>query len=80
MVAKKVKLYTTPFCTYCKLAKNFFSKNKIDFTEIDISEDEKALNEMVKKSGQMGVPVIEIGDEIIIGYNEAKIKKALGVK
>jgi len=80
MVAKKVKLYTTPYCTYCKLAKNFFNKNKIVFTEIDISEDEKALNEMVKKSGQMGVPVIEVGDEMLVGYNETKLKKLLGVK
>ena len=80
MAAKKVKLYTTPYCTYCKLAKNFFSKNKIIFTEIDVSEDEKALNEMVKKSGQMSVPVIEIGDEIIVGYNETKLKKLLGVR
>jgi glutaredoxin-like YruB-family protein len=80
MVAKKVKLYTTPYCTYCKLAKNFFNKNKIVFTEIDISEDEKALNEMVKKSGQMGVPVIEVGDETLVGYNETKLKKLLGVK
>ena len=80
MVAKKVKLYTTPYCTYCKLAKNFFNKNKIVFTEIDISEDEKALNEMVKKSGQMGVPVIEVGDEVLVGYNETKLKKLLGVK
>ncbi len=80
MAAKKVKLYTTPYCTYCKLAKNFFNKNKIVFTEIDISEDEKALNEMVKKSGQMGVPVIEVGDEMLVGYNETKLKKLLGVK
>lgn len=80
MAAKKVKLYTTPYCTYCKLAKNFFNKNKIVFAEIDISEDEKALNEMVKKSGQMGVPVIEIGDEVLVGYNETKLKKLLGVK
>ena len=80
MAAKKVKLYTTPYCTYCKLAKNFFNKNKIIFAEIDISDDEKALNEMVKKSGQMGVPVIEVGDEMLVGYNETKLKKLLGVK
>jgi glutaredoxin-like YruB-family protein len=79
-MAKKVKIYSTPYCTYCKLAKNFFTKNKIDFTEVDVSEDEKELNSMVKKSGQMGVPVIEIDDKVIVGYNEAKIKKLLGLK
>ncbi|MCX6774519.1 MAG: glutaredoxin family protein [DPANN group archaeon] len=77
---KKVKIYSTPYCTYCKLAKNFFTKNNVAFTEVDVSEDEKELNSMVKKSGQMGVPVIEIDDKVIVGYNEAKIKKLLGLK
>ena len=79
-MAKKVKIYSTPYCTYCKLAKNFFIKNNVTFTEVDVSEDEKELNSMVKKSGQMGVPVIEIDDKVIVGYNEAKIKKLLGLK
>jgi glutaredoxin 3 len=79
-MAKKVKIYSTPYCTYCKLAKNFLTKNKIDFVEVDVSEDEKELNSMVKKSGQMGVPVIEIGDEVMVGYNEVKMKKLLGLK
>jgi len=80
MAAKKVKLYTTPYCTYCNLVKNFFNKNKITFTEVDISKDERALNDMVKKSGQMSVPVVEVDSEIIIGFSEAKLKRALGVK
>ena len=79
-MAKKVKIYSTPYCTYCKLAKNFFTKHKITFVEVDVSEDEKELNEMVKKSGQMGVPVIEIDDKVFKGFNELQLKKALGLK
>jgi glutaredoxin-like YruB-family protein len=80
MVTKKVKLFTTPYCTYCKLAKDFFVKNKIDYTEVDVTKDEKALNEMIKKSGQMAVPVIEVDNEVLVGFNETKLKKLLGVK
>lgn len=79
-MATKVKIYSTPYCTYCKLAKNFLAKNKIEFTEVDVSENEDELNSMVKKSGQMGVPVIEVGDKVIVGYNEAQLKKLLGLK
>ncbi len=77
---KKVKLYTTANCTYCVLAKGFFKKNKIAYEEVDVSEDEKAAAEMIEKSGQMGVPVIEVGDKIIVGFNEPQLKKALGLK
>ena len=80
MAAKKIKLYTTSYCVYCKLAKNFFNKNKIAFEEIDIAEDEDALNYRVKKSGQMSVPVIEVDGQMIVGFNETKLKKLLGVK
>ena len=80
MAAKKIKIYSTPYCTYCKLARAFFSKNKIAFTEVDVAEDEKARNEMIKKSGQMGVPVIEIDSIVVIGFNETKIKKILELK
>ncbi len=80
MAAKKIKLYTTPYCTYCKLAKNFFAKNKVAFTEIDISEDEDALKDMVRRSGQMSVPVIEVDGTMVVGFNETKLKKLLGVK
>lgn len=80
MAAKKVKIYSTPYCVHCDRAKNFFNKNKINYVEIDISEDEEAAAEMVKKSGQMYVPVIEIDNDIIVGFNEPKIKKLLGVK
>lgn len=74
---KKVKIYTTPFCIYCELAKNFFKKNKIKYEEFDVSVDEKAREEMIKKSQQLGVPVIEIGKEIIIGFDKPRIEQLL---
>jgi glutaredoxin-like YruB-family protein len=80
MATKKVKIYTTDYCVYCRAAKDFFVKNKIPFEEINVGEDEEALNEMVTISGQMGVPVIVIDNEVIIGFNEPKIRKLLGLK
>jgi len=73
----KVKIYTTPACPWCHKAKEFFSEHKVAFKEIDVSEDEAGRNAMIEKSGQMGVPVIEIGDEIIVGFDEASLKEML---
>ena len=72
-----VKIYSTPTCPWCKKAKEYFKKNKIKFTDLDVSEDDKARDEMIEKSGQMGVPVIDINGKIIVGFDEDKIKKAL---
>ena len=80
MAAKKVKVYSTPQCVHCIHAKDFLKKNKINFTEIDISEDEKAAEDMIKRSGQMYVPVIEVDGEMIVGFNEPKLRKLLGAK
>lgn len=75
----KIKIYTTPFCVYCQKAKNFFIENNIIYEEIDVTKNDQALNEMVKKSGQMGVPVIEINNEIIVGFDQNKIKQILNL-
>lgn len=75
----KVTVYSTPTCPYCKLVKKFLTENDVAFTDVDVSEDGKKAEEMIKKTGQMGVPVIEIGDELIVGYDEKKLKKALGL-
>ncbi len=75
----KVRVFSTSTCPYCKLAKEFLKENKISFDDIDVSTNQKALNEMVDKSGQMGVPVIEINGKIIIGYDRDAIKKALKI-
>ncbi|MEM7825334.1 MAG: Uxx-star family glutaredoxin-like (seleno)protein [Candidatus Aenigmatarchaeota archaeon] len=74
---KKVKIYTTPTCPYCEMAKTFFRENNIDFEETDVSSDREAAIEMIEKSGQIGVPVIEINDKIIVGFDVNAIKKAL---
>lgn len=77
----KVKIFSTPSCPFCKMAKEFFKKAGIKFKEINVLEDPKAREDMLKKSGQMSVPVIEIikskTSEIIVGYDEKKLKKAV---
>ena len=73
----KVKIYTTTTCPYCHTAMEFFKENKVEYQEINVQKDSNAAKEMVEKSGQMGVPVIMIGDEIIIGFDKEKIKATL---
>ena len=75
----KVIIYTTPTCVYCKLAKEFFQKNKIEYEEKNVVTDTEARGEMIKKSGQLGVPVIEIGEQIIVGFDQSAIRSALGI-
>lgn len=75
-----VKLFITPACPYCYTLKVFLKEKGIDFQELDVSQDEKAKEELIKKSGQMGVPVIEINDQIVIGFDKEKIEKLLGIK
>lgn len=74
---KDVKIYSTPSCHFCHMAKDFFENEGIKFTEFDVAADAEKRAEMMQKTGQMGVPVIEIGDEFIVGFNEAKIKELL---
>jgi len=78
-MAKQVKIYSTPTCPYCKMTKQFLKENKIEFTDINVADDEAAAKEMVEKSGQMGVPVLDIEGEMIVGFDKVKIKKALGL-
>ena len=76
----KIRVFTTPSCVYCVTLEAFLNEHNIEFEEIDVAEDEKAREEMIKKSGQMGVPVIEIDGEIIIGFDRKKIIELLGIK
>jgi len=76
---KKVKIYSTPACPWCIRAKQFLKDNSIIFEDIDVSTDQSAGEEMVKKSGQMGVPVLDIEGEIITGFDKEKIKQSLGL-
>jgi len=73
----EVTIYSTPACTFCNMAKDFFKANDVEYTEYNVAEDEKKREEMVERSGQMGVPVIFIGEEMIIGFNEGKVKELL---
>lgn len=79
MTKKEVIVYSTPVCSYCVMAKEYFKDNKIEFKEIDVSGDPKAAEEMIKKSGKMGVPQIEIDGKIIVGFDKEEIDKALGL-
>jgi len=77
-MAKKVTVYSTPWCAYCKMAKKFFEANKIAYEEHDVASDAQRRDEMIQKTGQMGVPVIDIGGKIVIGFDQPRIKELLG--
>ncbi len=74
-----VTIYTTPSCVYCKMAKEFFQKNGVVYREFNVVIDEKAREEMVQKSHQLGVPVIDIDGEIFVGFDRAGIVQALKI-
>ena len=76
---KNVIIYSTPTCHFCEAAKTFFKENSIEFTEHDVAADAEKRQEMVDVTGQMGVPVIRIGDDVVVGFDEAKVKELLGL-
>ena len=78
-MAKNVTVYSTPNCPWCHKAKDFLKENKIAFNDVDVSKDKKAAAEMVEKSGQMGVPVVDVNGTIIVGFDKNALKKALGI-
>ena len=75
-----VTIYTTPTCVYCNVAKDFFKENNIVFEEKNVATDQEALKEMVKKSGMMSVPVIDIDGNVLAGFNKDEVAKALGIE
>ena len=75
----KVRVFSTISCPYCFTLKEFLKQNGIEFEDIDVSKDENALKEMIEKSGQMGVPVVEIDGEIVVGFDKEKICKLLRI-
>ncbi|OGF63778.1 NrdH-redoxin [Candidatus Giovannonibacteria bacterium RIFCSPHIGHO2_02_42_15] len=77
---KDVKIYTTPVCSYCKMAKDLFQKNNIQFTEYNVATDVKAREEMVQRSGQLGVPVIFVNNDIVVGFDREKLSRLLEIK
>ena len=75
----KIQIYTTSNCVYCKMAKAWFKENKVEYEEINLEGNSEKQREMIEKSGQMGVPVIDIDGQIIIGFDKEAIKQALGM-
>jgi len=78
-MAKNVKIYSTPTCPYCVKAKEYLEEKSIVFDNVDVSTDQDQAQVMIDKSGQMGVPVLDIEGEIIVGFDKEKIDKALGL-
>ncbi len=76
----KVTMYTTPSCVYCKMAKAFFQQNSVDYEEKDVASDLKARENMIQRSGQMGVPVFEVGGKVVVGFDRPKLIELIGIK
>lgn len=76
----KVLIYSTPTCPYCKMAKEFMTEKGVEFTDIDVSTDQAKAEEMVKKSGQMGVPVIDVDGKVMVGFDKKELAEALGIE
>ena len=77
MADKKVVIYSTPTCPYCKRAKEYLSRKGISYTDIDVAQDREKAKEMTQKSGQMSMPVIIIDDDIVVGFDQVQLDKLL---
>lgn len=76
---KNITIYSTPTCHFCQMTKDFLKEKGINYTEHDVAHDLEKRQEMIQKSGQMGVPVIFVGDEMIIGFDKERLMSTLGV-
>ena len=79
MSASQVTIYSTPTCHFCHAAKDFFTENNVAFTDYNVATDLEKRKEMIDKSGQMGVPVITIGDQFVVGFDEPKLRELLAI-
>ncbi len=77
---KKVRVFSTPSCAFCVVLKRYLDSKGIEYEDVDVSKDDKILKEMVELSGQISVPVVEIGKDVIIGFNRDQINKSLGIE
>ena len=77
---KEVKVYSTLACPYCRMAKDYLKSNGVQYQDIDVSSDPEVSREMILLSGQMGVPVVVIDSEVILGFNKSKINPLLGIE
>jgi glutaredoxin-like YruB-family protein len=78
-ISKKVTVYSTPTCSWCNTLKAWLQKNNIRYTDIDVSRDEKAAEDLVRRSGQQGVPQTDINGRIVVGFNQPMLKELLGI-
>jgi glutaredoxin 3 len=76
---KPVTIYSTPTCHFCHAAKDFFAANSVPFIDINVATDLDRRKEMIEKSGQMGVPVITIGEDVVVGFDQRKLKELLAI-
>ncbi len=76
---KTVTIYTTPTCHFCQMSKEFFQANGVQYSEINVAADAEKRQEMIDKSGQMGVPVIAVGDELVVGFDKKRLSELLGI-
>lgn len=76
----KVTIYTTPSCIYCKMAKSYFAEHKVQYEEKNVMTDIPAQQEMIQKSGQLGVPVVDVDGQIVIGFDKSRLASLLGLK
>jgi len=79
MTSEPVTIYSTPTCHFCQAAKEFFQQNKVPYTEHDVAADIEQRKLMVEKSGQLGVPVITVGESLVVGFDEAELRKLLNL-
>jgi len=80
MAQPKVRIFITTTCPYCYTLIEFLKEHNIEFEEIDVSKDKKARDEMIKKSGRLEVPIVEIDDQIVVGFDKEKISQLLGIR
>ncbi len=78
-MSKKIRIYSTPTCTYCIILKRYLAEKNIQYEELDVSQNEEAQKEMIEKTNQLGVPVVDIDGEIIIGFDKEKIDNILNL-
>ena len=76
---KTVQIYSTPSCHFCHAAKEFFTAQNVEFTDYDVAADVDKRQEMIEMTGQMGVPVIQIGEDVVVGFDEDKVKELLEI-
>ena len=77
---KKVTIYSTPTCHFCSMAKDYFAQHNVSYENFDVASDQEKRKEMVEKSGQLGVPVIIIDDQVVVGFNRPKLAQLLDIK